>query len=725
MRHGLFLSSTLQPSEHFVHICVNEEVIYNLEAKPVPNDMPTPEQAGMESIDQTLYHQLRQYILFQHRNSEDRCLRLLAESGPILPGTPNSLLYVHMATSDERMKGSAEVLSLLHAASACGLSRLCARFLAEGLPASEATGNELATPLHLAAGRGALESVKVLIRAKADVLMKDSLGRTPMYYAVTAAQEDAATPAQESQHQLHLQVCQQLLNGVLRVAREGREWDTEESGELERFAEEKHHWPLLNLLSLNNRLRQLGLRNPAALTDAVIQRISELQYETACLAVSFFEDPPETPESTECLLKVPDEAMPIELQAILESDFIRDHDRLRRQGNRMHRHFGLSKRCLDVWVSLPYDVAQHALSIFMLEQASAHHFKVPEDELKAMEAEAADEIQIMNVGEDPNRYVGTIRRWDSERGFGFIVQPQAEEETGEEEHKDIFVHRTNLMGSAPGVHIDLQEGSKVSYFLGMQDGKARALQAAMIDDEFYVHQIHLQKKSSKSKNLSPKEKRQARILEIAEQETHEVSKYFLRQIGSAAIQDMVHERRQDFESFFRCWGLLRFNNVKRDDAFWKKEIERRVDIFVEQESTPLQKKDFDFRVRRFLTEFCMRRNVIRVSEALAMVSKSISGKKREDIQTWPAYVATLLRKFDPEVNAFITSRESQKNSKADADDTIKDEDAELEEEDSGSDSEDVGSLSDTLDMYSPPPAQPEKLEEAIPEAEEASGFAFQ
>eukprot|EP00439_Symbiodinium_sp_Y106_P020359 s4217_g2.t1 len=290
------------------------------------------------------------------------------------------------------------------------------------------------------------------------------------------------------------------------------------------------------------------------------------------------------------------------------------------------------------------------------------------------------------------------------------------------------------MGSAPGVHIDLQEGSKVSYFLGMQDGKARALQAAMIDDEFYVHQIHLQKKTSKSKNLSPKEKRQARILEIAEQETeetHEVSKYFLRQIGSATIQDMVHERswlwgaqgyEQDFESHFRCWGLLRFNNVKRDDVFWKREIERRVDIFVEQASTPLQKKDFDFRVRRFLTE----RNVIRVSEALAMVSKSISGKKREDIQTWPAYVATLLRKFDPEVNAFITSRESQKNSKADADDTIKDEDAEPEEEDSGSDSEDVGSLSDTLDMYSPPPAQPEQLEEAIPEAdEEASGFAFQ
>ena len=30
--------------------------------------------------------------------------------------------------------------------------------------------------------------------------------------------------------------------------------------------------------------------------------------------------------------------------------------------------------------------------------------------------------------------------------------------------EDIFVHRTNLMGSAPGVHIDLQEGSKVRFW---------------------------------------------------------------------------------------------------------------------------------------------------------------------------------------------------------------------------------------------------------------------
>ena len=31
--------------------------------------------------------------------------------------------------------------------------------------------------------------------------------------------------------------------------------------------------------------------------------------------------------------------------------------------------------------------------------------------------------------------------------------------------------------------------AQVSYYLGMQDGKARALNAAMIDDDFYVHQI--------------------------------------------------------------------------------------------------------------------------------------------------------------------------------------------------------------------------------------------
>ncbi|CAE7258932.1 ACBP4 [Symbiodinium natans] len=437
VHHSLFLSSTLNPSEHFVHICVNEEVIYNLVLNPPPKAESVPVQAAWDSMDDTLYHQLLQHMLFQHRNSEDRCLRQLAENGAPTPGQPNSLLYVHMATADERMKGSAEVLSLLHAASACGLARLCARFLAEGLGASERAGHELATPLHLAAGRGALESVKVLLYARADVLVTDKQGRTPLYYAATAAQEDAATPAQEAQHQLQLQVCQQLLNSVLRAAREGSEWGEEESSELEKFAETKHHWPLLNLLKLNQRLRRIGKRNPLVLADKVIQGISELQYETATLLLSFFEDPPDTAEPTECLLKVPDEAMPIEMQAILESDFIQQHDRLRRQANRMHRRFGLSKRCLDVWVSLPFDVAQFALTLFEVDQVAENVFRVPESEMEE-EAAEEDEIQIMNVGDDPNRIVGTIRKWDTERGFGFIVQNQeATEEAAEEDYKDM------------------------------------------------------------------------------------------------------------------------------------------------------------------------------------------------------------------------------------------------------------------------------------------------
>lgn len=36
------------------------------------------------------------------------------------------------------------------------------------------------------------------------------------------------------------------------------------------------------------------------------------------------------------------------------------------------------------------------------------------------------------------------------------------------------------------------------------------------------------------------------------------------------------------------------------------------------------RKDMDFRCKRFLMEFCMRYNVIRVSEALAMVEKMLS-----------------------------------------------------------------------------------------------------
>ncbi|CAE8680180.1 unnamed protein product, partial [Polarella glacialis] len=74
-------------------------------------------------------------------------------------------------------------------------------------------------------------------------------------------------------------------------------------------------------------------------------------------------------------------------------------------------------------------------------------------------------------------------------------------------------------------------------------------------------------------------------------------------------------------------------------------------------TTPLQKRDFDFRVRRFLNEFCMHSTVARVSEALALVGKYTTGKSRDDVRSWPAYLATLLRKFDPEIYTSLADRD--------------------------------------------------------------------
>lgn len=78
---------------------------------------------------------------------------------------------------------------------------------------------------------------------------------------------------------------------------------------------------------------------------------------------------------------------------------------------------------------------------------------------------------------------------------------------------------------------------------------------------------------------------------------------------------------------------------------------------MEKNTTPLQKKDFDFRVKRFLHEFCVHSTVARVSEALAMVESSTAGKSRDDVRSWPAYLATLLRRFDPKLYEILADRD--------------------------------------------------------------------
>lgn len=72
------------------------------------------------------------------------------------------------------------------------------------------------------------------------------------------------------------------------------------------------------------------------------------------------------------------------------------------------------------------------------------------------------------------------------------------------------------------------------------------------------------------------------------------------------------------------------------------------DFLVDQEG-PLRATDFDFSARRFLSELRKRDNeneTTRFKEALDMVLKYTSSKDRSDVRKWPAYVFTLLSKFD-------------------------------------------------------------------------------
>lgn len=93
---------------------------------------------------------------------------------------------------------------------------------------------------------------------------------------------------------------------------------------------------------------------------------------------------------------------------------------------------------------------------------------------------------------EQGRLQGQVRKWDAERGFGFIVQ---DANSTENENKDVFIHRTNVVGSSPGKPINLRENSRVSYRLGDNDGRLHALEVIMIDKDMLPMPIHMQSQS--------------------------------------------------------------------------------------------------------------------------------------------------------------------------------------------------------------------------------------
>ena len=131
---------------------------------------------------------------------------------------------------------------------------------------------------------------------------------------------------------------------------------------------------------------------------------------------------------------------------------------------------------------------------------------------------------------------------------------------------------------------------------------------------------------------------------------------FLRHLNSSDVQLMAAEKRAANEPWLRVLGL-RVRGGRRDEAVWKREIDRRIDVLLDKGTTPLQRKDFDFRVKRFLHEYSVHSTVARVSEALAHVEATTIGRGRNDVRSWPAYLATLLRRADPKLYEVLVERD--------------------------------------------------------------------
>merc|ERR1712187_754346 len=78
---------------------------------------------------------------------------------------------------------------------------------------------------------------------------------------------------------------------------------------------------------------------------------------------------------------------------------------------------------------------------------------------------------------------------------------------------------------------------------------------------------------------------------------------------------------------------------------------------------PVKPSDFDFAARRFLTELRTRDRADgtqRFQDALDMVIKYTSSKDRSSVRKWPAYIFTLLQKFDPDLADALRERDAER-----------------------------------------------------------------
>lgn len=648
------ISKTNLP-DFFDYLISNEIKIEDRLSRPITLTNE-PEQLSFDSIDDKVYKIILQQFLIKGRLAEEQVLYTLEH---IMH--EQALLRAHRATSEARAAGSAQFLSLLHSAASLGLPRLCARFIADGLDVNEQTGVEAQAPLHLASVKGEAQVVDLLLRHRADPNVRDAEGRTPLYLSVASAVQTADDPRITPSQQRR--VCHLLLLAGASSSEGGEAGSPLLSPE--QLAKQHKLTELHKLMHLHARIRSPPFKD--LMTERLTEDLYSLQHETAWFVLKVF---------ASCVRLPSEAATSLELEAITTSDFIKFRDEIQHMGNRLGRRLQLPRKAVDRLVDLPAEAARYALSTWTVEEVISNEFEVHETIQENSAPQMSSELQRPSADEPDagtgggiaqgecdhgdqgpsegstsapavgQMYYGKVRKWDPERAFGFILQ---DPEDGSEICKDIFVHRKNVLGSERGYHIDLREGHRICFRLGVQDGKPRAMDAAMVDSSGKILDLHTGQKG----NGKPGTEDSADDFDPEDR----ITRSFIQHLQKADVKDMVAETKSRTEAWLRCMGFKRSGKQSRDSILFNKEIEHRIDLFLASTKTPVRRSDFDFSLRKLLQK-CG--SLPEVSAALAKVEMFTVQKTRGEVTKWPAYLAALLRpKYDTLADRRLRAEERQ------------------------------------------------------------------
>lgn len=130
--------------------------------------------------------------------------------------------------------------------------------------------------------------------------------------------------------------------------------------------------------------------------------------------------------------------------------------------------------------------------------------------------------------------------------------------------------------------------------------------------------------------------------------------------GASRFGAVINEDRgSSFGGSFAGKGRGKGGNRRNE----RTELDELLEDALAESDGPLKAMDFDFAARRFLTEIRSRdRNdgTNRFQEAMDMLFKYTSSKDRASVRKWPAYIFTLLQKFDTSLWDELRERDAER-----------------------------------------------------------------